>query len=455
MSAHGHDDHEGNGPGYASPAVAREQPAEGFVYVASLYEGTGIDRPDFIAVVDVDPGSERYGEIVHRTEMPNVGDELHHFGWNACSSACHSQLSRDTMIVPGLRSSRVHIVDISEPRAPRIRDVIEGEEIKEKLGLSAPHTVHCMPGDIVTISMLGDAEGNTPGGFAVLDARDFSIVERWERDAGGIEFMYDFWYQPRQNALVTSEWGAPNTFKDGFDPADVAAGKYGRKLHFWDLEQRKKVQTIDLGNDGLIPLEIRWQHDPDSAQGFVGATLSSNIIRFSRDNGSWAVNKVIDVANEELEGWPLEGGVPGLITDLVLSLDDKDLFFSDWLHGDVRHYDVSDPTNPQLKSQVWLGGLLGREGGHPKAPGPLNGGPQMIQNSLDGDRVYVTNSLFSTWDNQFYPGIKGWLTKLDRQPDGTYALDPDFFVDFHQQADGARPHEIHLPGGDCTTEIFQ
>ncbi|MFZ0977380.1 MAG: selenium-binding protein SBP56-related protein [Solirubrobacteraceae bacterium] len=58
----------------------------------------------------------------------------------------------------------------------------------------------------------------------------------------------------------------------------------------------------------------------------------------------------------------------------------------------------------------------------------------MIQNSLDGDRVYVTNSLVSTWDNQFCPGIKGWLTKLDRQSDGT---------------------EIHLPGGDCTTEIFQ
>ena len=455
MSADAHEHHEHAGPGYASPEVARQQPPEHFVYVASLYEGTGINRPDFIAVVDVDPESSTYGQIVHRTEMPNIGDELHHFGWNACSSACHSQLERDTMIVPGLRSSRIHILDISEPRAPRIKNVIEGEEIKEKLGLSAPHTVHCMPGDIVTISMLGDADGNTPGGFAVLDARDFSIAERWERDAGGIEFMYDFWYQPRQNALISSEWGAPNTFLDGFNPADVAAGKYGRKLHFWDLDRRAKVQTIDLGDEGLIPLEIRWQHDPDSAQGFVGATLSSNIIHFRRDNGSWEVNKAIDVANEELQGWPLEGGVPGLITDLVLSLNDKDLFFSNWLHGDIRHYDVSDPTNPQLKSQVWLGGLLGRDGGHPKARGPLNGGPQMIQNSLDGDRVYATNSLFSTWDNQFYPGIEGWLVKLDRQPDGTYALDPSFFVDFHEQADGARPHEIHLPGGDCTTEIFQ
>jgi selenium-binding protein 1 len=455
MSANDHTSHESAGPGYPSPQAAREQPPEQFAYVAGLYEGTGIERPDFIAVVDVAAGSTTYGQIVSRTEMPNIGDELHHFGWNACSSACHSQLRRDTLIVPGFRSSRIHILDVTEPRTPQIKHVIEGEEIKEKLGLSAPHTVHCMPGDIITISMLGDADGNAPGGFAVIDARDFSVAERWEREPNGLEFMYDFWYQPRQNALVSSEWAAPNTFQDGFDPADVGAGKYGRRLHFWDLERRAKIQTIDLGDDGLIPLELRWQHDPDSAQGFVGATLSSNILRFHRDNGSWAAEKVIDVGNEELEGWPLPGGVPGLITDLVLSLDDRDLFFSNWLHGDLRHYDVSDPRNPVLRSQVWLGGLLGRDGGHPGAQGALTGGPQMLQTSLDGDRVYVSNSLYSTWDNQFYPELRGWLTKLDRQADGSFALDPDFFVDFHEQAEGGRPHEIHLPGGDCTTEIFQ
>ena len=107
--------------------------------------------------------------------------------------------------------------------------MIEGEEIKEKLGLSAPHTVHCMPGDIVTVSMLGDAEGNLPGGFAVLDARDFSIAERWEREKNGQEFMYDFWYQPRQNTLISSEWGAPNTFLAGLTqpmsrPASTGGG---------------------------------------------------------------------------------------------------------------------------------------------------------------------------------------------------------------------------------------
>jgi methanethiol oxidase len=439
---------------YHSPEDARQQPPEDYAYVACLYEGTGIQEPDFIAVVDVNPESDTYSQIVHRTPMPNVGDELHHFGWNVCSSACHSGLSRDTLVVPGMRSTRIHILDVSDPAKPQVAKVIEPEEIKEKTGYSTPHTVHCMPGDIVTVSMLGDVDGNLPGGFAVLDAKDFSVLGRWDKEKNGQEFMYDFWYSPRHNTLLSSEWGAPNTFLDGFNPDDVAAGKYGRRLHFWDLERKAKVQTIDLGDDGWIPLEIRWQHDPESTTGFVGATLSSNIIRFSK-NGEWTAGKVIDVANEDLEGWPLPGGVPGLITDLVVTMDDQNLFFSNWFHGDLRHYDVSDPGNPVLKGQTWLGGLLGRDGGHPKADGPLNGGPQMVNTSLDGNRVYVTNSLFSTWDNQFYPDIRGWLVKLEKQDDGTYALDPDFFVDFTKLDTGpARPHEIHLPGGDCTTEIF-
>jgi len=439
---------------YHSPDDARQQPPEDYVYVACLYEGTGIQEPDFIAVVAVNSESDTYSQIVHRTPMPNVGDELHHFGWNVCSSACHSGLSRDTLVVPGMRSSRIHILDVSDPAKPVVAKVIEPEEIKEKTGYSAPHTVHCMPGDIVTISMLGDVDGNLPGGFAVLDAKDFSVLGRWDKEKNGQEFMYDFWYSPRHNTLLSSEWGAPNTFLDGFNPADVAEGKYGRRLHFWDLERKAKVQTIDLGDDGWIPLEIRWQHDPESTTGFVGATLSSNIIRFSK-NGEWTTDKVIDVGNEDLEGWPLPGGVPGLISDLVVTMDDKDLFFSNWFHGDLRHYDVSDPGNPVLKGQTWLGGLLGRDGGHPKADGPLNGGPQMVNASLDGNRVYVTNSLFSTWDNQFYPDIRGWLVKLEKQSDGTFAIDPDFFVDFTKLDTGAaRPHEVHLPGGDCTTEIF-
>jgi methanethiol oxidase len=426
---------------YASPEEATRAPAEEFLYVACLHEGTGVDEPDFLAVVDAGEG-----RIVHRMPMPSVGDELHHFGWNRCSSACHGP-DRSHLIVPGFRSSRIHVVNVADdPRRPRIEKVIEPEQLIAQTGLSRPHTVHCMPGDNVVISMLGDADGNGACGFAVLDARTFEIKGRWENGGPHPPFNYDFWYQPRQNVLASSEFGEPNAYERGFDPADVAAGRYGSRLHFWNLSERTLEQTLELGDSGLVPLEIRWLHDPDADQGFVGAALSSTMWHFHRDNGSYTADSVIAIDGIEQEGWPFP--VPALITDLVVSMDDRFLYFSNWLHGDLRQYDISDPANPRLTGQLQLGGVLGRRSDSDRE---LNGGPQMLQLSLDGRRLYVTNSLYSTWDNQFYPGLRSWLLRIDCDPAGGMQLDPDFFVDFAP----ARAHEVRLQSGDCTTEIFQ
>ena len=430
---------------HASPQEAQRAPAEELLYVACLHEGTGVQAPDFLAVVDAEDG-----RIVHETPMPNVGDELHHYGWNRCSSACHGP-DRSHLIMPGFRSSRVHVVNVADdPRRPTIEKVIEPEELVAKTGLTRPHTIHCMPGDNVVMSMLGDADGNAAGGFAVLDAKTFEIKGRWENGGGRPPFNYDFWYQPRQNTLVSSEFGAPNAYEPGFDLADVQAGRYGRQLHFWNLEERTLEQTIDLGEQGLVPLEIRFLHDPDAEQGFVAAALSSVVWRFSK-NGSWQAEPAIATEAVELEGWPFP--VPSLITDLVLSMDDKALYFSNWLHGDLRRYDISDPANPKLTGQLWLGGLLG----NPSDAGrDLNGGPQMLQLSLDGRRLYVTNSLLSTWDNQFYPELRSWLLKIDIADDGSMEVDRVFFLDFHDRPRGpARAHEVRLTGGDSTSEIFQ
>jgi hypothetical protein len=93
---------------------------------------------------------------------------------------------------------------------------------------------------------------------------------------------YDFWYRPRQNVLVSSEFGEPNAYESGFDIEDVGAGRYGQRLHFWNLAERRLEQTLDLGEQGLVPLEVRFLHDAEAEQGFVGATLASNIFRFHR-----------------------------------------------------------------------------------------------------------------------------------------------------------------------------
>ena len=104
---------------YPSPKMAMQAPREELAYVAILNPDSALNlngdrRSDALAVLDLDSDSETYGQVVGRVEMPNTGDELHHFGWNACSSALcpyapHPHIERRYLIVPGLRSSRMHI----------------------------------------------------------------------------------------------------------------------------------------------------------------------------------------------------------------------------------------------------------------------------------------------------------------------------------------------------------
>jgi selenium-binding protein 1 len=449
------DHHLACGPTYATPADAMQSPPETIAYLPAIYAGTSVPKPDYLATVDVDPTSAQFGQVIHRLPMPQIGDELHHYGWNACSS-CHGDptLARRFLVLPGLQTGNIHIVDMSDPRQPRLHKKIEGAEVKRKTNLSTPHTVHCLPTGQIMISMLGDADGNAPGGFLLLDD-SFEIAGTWAADAAGMQFNYDFWYQPRHNVMISSQWAAPTTVRPGFKLEDVQAGKYGQGLHFWDWTERRIVQTVDLGNNGLIPLEVRFHHAPDSTHGFVGAALSSSMWHWFHDGEKWKADRVIQVDPVEVDGWPFP--VPGLITDLVLSLDDRWLYFSNWLHGDLRQYDVSDPANPKLTGQVWLGGVIGKS---PQRHGkPLVGGPQMLQLSLDGRRLYVTSSLYSSWDNQFYPDMAtegSYMLQLNCDTEtGGLTLNDDLYVDFGQEPDGpARAHEIRFPGGDSTSDIW-
>src|SRR5207248_1475566 len=108
---------------YRSPRDAAQAPREKLAYVATFARPA--DKPDAIAVVDVDPDSASYSSVVGFTELPNIGDELHHFGWNACSSALcpgggHDHGDRRYLIVPGLRSSRLYVLDTQpDPASPQ------------------------------------------------------------------------------------------------------------------------------------------------------------------------------------------------------------------------------------------------------------------------------------------------------------------------------------------------
>ncbi|MBR7836687.1 selenium-binding family protein [Actinospica durhamensis] len=458
---------------YPSPREAVTAPPEKLAYLAAFDRAA--ELPDAIAVLDVDPDSAEYGKVVGWTDMPHVGDELHHFGWNACSSALcpyapHPHVERRYLVVPGLRSSRVYVLDTKEdPRAPKIVKTLEPEELAKRAGYSRPHTVHCGPEGLY-LTALGGADGaEGPGGIALLDHDSFEVRGRWEVDRGPQYLAYDAWWHLGHDTVVTSEWGTPGQIEDGIVPELLLGRKYGHRLHFWDLRKRKHIQEVDLGDQYQMPLELRPAHDPTQAYGFVGVVISVEDLSASiwlwhregsRGSERWAIRKVIDIPAEPADPDLLPpalkpfGAVPPLVTDIDLSVDDQQLYVSAWGTGELLQFDVSDPFKPVQTGSVRLGGIVGRAA-HPARPDlPLAGGPQMVEISRDGRRVYLTNSLYGSWDDQFYPdGVGAWAAKLDAEPGGGLTVDPRFFPhgeDFR----GRRVHQTRLQGGDASSDSY-
>ncbi|XP_043280249.1 methanethiol oxidase [Venturia canescens] len=462
-----------SGPGYRSPLSAMlEGPREKILYVVCPH--TDPNKPDVLATVDVDASSPTYCQIVHKLRMLHVGDELHHSGWNVCSSCHDKPRNRDTLVLPSLMSDRVYFVDTSDETNPVIKKVLEPEEM-HKVGLSTPHTSHCAPTGEIMISTMGKPNGDGLGDFLCVDSETLRVKGTWTEGEKKAQFGYDFWYQPHQDALVSTEWGVPRVFKGGYAPGhseDPAI--YGRSLNFYSWNDKKLVQTINLGDEGIAPLEIRFLHEPTAAEGYVGCAVPANVHRFFKnENGAWETEKVIDVPVKKVEGW-MAPQMSGMITDILLSLDDKYLYFSNFLHGDVRQYDVTDRRKPKLVGQVFLGGSLLSDSNvrvvddeeMSSQPDPifikgrrLYGSPQMLQLSLDGRRLYVSTSIFKPWDKQFYPQHVehgSTIVKLDVDVEnGGMKLDENFLVDFGaDKNDILLAHEMRYPGGDCTSDIW-
>jgi selenium-binding protein 1 len=452
---------------YPSPKLAGHAPAEKLAFVA-LLNPKHSGQPDALGVVDVDPASSSYAQVVGRVDMPNSGDELHHFGWNACSSclcpfAPHPHTERRYLIVPGIASSRLHIVDTKpDPRKPHIVKVIEPDTVAARTGYSNPHTVHCGP-DGIFVSALSAPDGDGPGGIFILDPESFDVLGKWEIERGPQYLHYDFFWHLGYDTMITSEWGTRNMVSSGVNPEILLKGGYGHQLHVWDLRRRRHVQALDLGAEQQMVLELRPAHDPVKAYGFVGVVislkdLSSSIWLWRRESaGQWSIQKVIEIPAEPADPDQLPPvlkgfkAVPPLVSDINLSVDDRFLYVSCWGTGEFQQYDVSDPLHPRLTGSVHLGGIV-RRAPHPAKPKQaLNGGPQMVEVSRDGRRIYFTNSLYTPWDEQFYPdGVRSWMAKLDAKPDGGMSIDSRFFPEFGD----LRSHQVRLEGGDASSDSY-
>jgi methanethiol oxidase len=334
---------------------------ERFLYVATIAKSA--TDPDFVTVIGADPRRSDFGKIVNRIDMPNVGDELHHFGYSA---------DQKRLIVPGLFSNRIHIFRIKRDRKRMVLRAVN-DQLVAKSGYAIPHGAMTMPDGRTAIHMLGAAtDTSLPGGMVEIDDRTAAfkgyIGPGPERDPDdlGPKYMYDFAALPEANRGISTTFGPPALCGGGIDPACL-----GNEVAVWNLQRQKVIQTADLGAASGA-LEVRFIRERGVRRAFINTPGTSTVWLADDDDrdGVFEFQRVL-------------GADDGLVlpADMLLSYDHKNLYLTNWFGSTVQQFDITDPFNPVLKA-TW------------SVPHP-----NMLRLSRDNKRLYVSNSLITTWDN--------------------------------------------------------
>src|SRR5437762_11136221 len=174
-----------------SPFVKRLDKPEKILYVFCV-DADAKDN-DFLAVIDVDVDSPRYGQITYQLDLGSSGNETHHFGFTD---------DRTHVWGCSLFSSRIFIIDVaSNPAQPKLEKVLE--DVPGQTGLAGPHSPYALPGRML-LTFLANKDGGVPAGLAEFD-NDGKFIRRFDlpADAG---YMYDVAVKPDLNRMVTSSF---------------------------------------------------------------------------------------------------------------------------------------------------------------------------------------------------------------------------------------------------------
>ena len=373
-----------------SPFVKRLDRPEKFLYVFCV-DADAKDH-DFLAVIDVDLDSPKYGQMIHQLDLGSSGNETHHFGFTD---------DRTHIWGCSLFSSRLFLIDVaSNPAKPRLEKVLE--DVSDKTGLAGPHSPYALPGRML-LSFLSAKDGGLPAGLAEF-TNDGKFIRRLDvpKDA---PYMYDVAVKPDRNRMVTSSFTPLRNYRKPLAQMDLK--DFGDALLLWDFRERKVLQKLTTG---AAPLECRWSLKEGANHGFTNCALDDSIWVWEGSNDDhYSARKLCTT-----------GKLPA---DLRQSPDDRFLYVSCFVSNEIQQWDVSDLKKPRLASTIVAGVQ-----------------PNMMHVTGDGKRMYITNSLLSTLDH----AGTFWVRLAHIGPDGM-KMDPFFNVDLNKLPTGpARGHDMLL-----------
>jgi methanethiol oxidase len=339
---------------------------EDFVHVWVLgVKGWG-DGNDKLVTIDVNPQSKQYGQVIHKLSVPGRG-ESHHMGFTD---------DRRFLWAGRLDDSKIFVFDLKDPTKPKLTRTIA--DLPAKTGFVGPHTFYAMPGRMLVqaLSNTKDHGGrtgmvmyNNAGKIVSTHPMPTETIDGVKGDGYG----YDIGINPAKNVMLTSSFTGWNNYmmdlgklvKDG-----EAMKNFGSTMALWDLKAMKPQKLFTVPG---APLEIRWSLKEGDNWAITASALTSKIWLVKQDAaGQWQAKDVATI------GDPAKIPLP---VDISITADGKGLWVNTFMDGMTRYFDLTNPEAPKETYTKQTGKQV-----------------NMVSQSWDGKRVYITSSLLANWD---------------------------------------------------------
>ncbi len=400
-----------------SPYMAKIVGQEDYVYVWTLgQEGLG-DGQDKLVTIDVNPNSDKYGEVIASISVGGR-NEAHHSGFSD---------NRHYLWAATLDTNKIFIFDVhTDPANPTLHKTIDSF-VTDSGGVVGPHTTYALPGRMLVTGLSNNADHGGRTAMVEYTNEGEYVDTYWmptDKDLGGAEksgqfadgYGYDVRALPRANVMVTSSFTGWNNYMMDLGKLmtdSQAMQHFGNTVVIWDLHTRKPKKILDVPG---APLEIRCAWGEDNNYCFTTTALTSKIwLIYEDDAGEWQAKDVADIGDASKIPLPV---------DISISADDNLLWVDTWNDGMTRVFDVSDPMAPKETYTKKIGDQI-----------------NMLSQSWDGTRVYFTSSLLGNWDKK--EGTDGDLQYFKAYDWTGSELEHKFSIDFVEKKLGL-PHQMRF-----------
>lgn len=341
---------------------------EDYVHVWTLgVKGLG-DGRDKLVTIDANPASKKYGQVIHRVSVPGRG-EAHHMGFTD---------DRRYLWAGRLDDSKIFVFDMARPDKPKLVKTIA--DLPARTGFVGPHTFYAMPGRMLVQALSNTKDHGGVTGMVLFNNRG-QVVQKIPMptgEIGGVKgdgYAYDIGINPAKNTMLTSSFTGWNNYmmdlgklvKDG-----EAMKRFGNTMVLWDAKAMTPKQVFSVPG---APLEIRWSLKEGDNWAVVATALTSKIWLVKPDAaGQWQAREVATI------GDPAKIPLP---VDISITADGKGLWVNTFMDGTTRYFDLSNPEAPKETYSKVTGKQV-----------------NMVSQSWDGKRVYITSSLLANWDKK-------------------------------------------------------